>query len=267
MEQLCLMSLAGEIDRLFQLPLSEFTPARNELLKRAPAQEKLHIQALHKPNVPAWAVNQLYWRERKVYDLLVRTAERLRAAHAQTIKGRSVDLAAVELPHAAAVKRAADRVRDILARSGDAATSATMNAVMDTLQALPGGGEPGRLTRPLAPLGFGALSAIVKGAKTPKGLAEIVTFARPKPPKPNPEVASAEAKRAKAEADKRQREIETELKGLDRELAAARKALTRAEAAKADADREVERSAADVSRRRAEVDRIERDVRRLRERQ
>ena len=257
------MSRAGEIDRLYQLPLGAFTAARTELVKNAPAGDRAGIQSLQKPNLPAWAVNQLYWRERKAYDALVRAAERVRAAHAQTIKGRSVDLAAVELPHAVAVKRAADRIRDILAKAGEAATTATMNAVMDTLQALPGGGEPGQLTRPLAPLGFGALSAIVKGAKTPKGLAEIVTFAPPKPPKPSPDVASAAAKRAKAEADKRQREIDVKLKKIDREIATARRAVAHAESAKAEADKNVERALDALRERRAEVDRLERERRQL----
>lgn len=266
MEQLCNMSRADEIDRLYQLPLSEFTAARNELLKRAPAGDKLEIQMLHKPNLPAWAVNQLYWRERKAFDGLVRAAERLRGAHAQAIKGRSVDLPAVELPHAAAVKRAADRIRDILARAGEATTPATMNAVMDTLQALPGGGEPGRLTRPLAPLGFGALGAIVKGAKTPKALAEIVTFAPPKP-KVSAEDAEAAAKKARQEQLRRRKEVDAKLKKVERELKAAREALARAEAAKSDAQREVERANAEWSKRRAEVDRIEKDQRNLREQQ
>lgn len=259
------MSRADEIDRLYQLPLSEFTAARNELLKRSPASEKLDIQLLHKPNLPAWAVNQLYWRERKTYDQLVRSAERLRAAHAQAIKGRSVDLPAVELPHAAAVKRAADRVRDILARAGESATTQTMNAVMDTLQALPGGGDPGRLTRPLAPLGFGALGAIVKGARSPKGLAEIVTFAPPRPPKPSAEEAEAEAKRVKAAEDKRRREVDAKLKKLDTELKVARKAVSEAELAKAKAERAVEVSNTVLRERRDEVDRLERERRLLSE--
>ena len=261
------MSLAADIDRLYQLPLSAFTAARNELLKRAPAGDKLQIEALEKPNVPAWAVNQLYWRERKTYDQLVRAAERVRAAHAMAIKGKSVDLAAVELPHAAAVKRAADRIREILSRAGDSATTPTLNAIMDTLQALPGGGAPGRLTRPLAPLGFGALGAIVKGAKTPKGLAEIVTFALPKAPKPDPAQVAAETKRARDAAARRDRELKAKRSAVERELAAAKKALGRAEAVKADADRAVERANAELSKRRAEVDRLEREMRLLRERE
>jgi hypothetical protein len=263
MEQLCNMSRADEIDRLYQLPLSEFTAARNELLKRSPAGEKLDIQLLHKPSLPAWAVNQLYWRDRRTYDQLVRAAERLRAAHAQAIKGRSVDLPAVELPHAAAVKRAADRIRDILSRAGESATTPTMNAVMDTLQALPGGGEPGRLTRPLAPLGFGALGAIVKGAKSPKGLAEIVTFARPKPAKPSEEEAEAATKKARVEEDRRQREVEAKLKKLDRELKTARAAVARAEQARAAAEQELEEANAELRERREEVDRLEREKRLL----
>ena len=245
---------------MYQLPLAEFTAARTELVKAASAGEKAGLQALQKPNVPAWAVNQLYWRDRKAYDALVRAAERLRAAHAQAIKGRSVDLATAELPHAAAVKRAADRIREILARTGESATPATMNSVMDTLQALPGGGEPGRLTRPLAPLGFGALGAIVKGGKTPKGLAEIVTFAPRKPSEAEAEAARTKARRAE---ERRRREIDAKLKKLDREIRTAREALSRAERVKADADRRVEAAANEVRGRRAELDRLDRERREL----
>ena len=261
------MSLAEQIDQLYQLPLSEFTPARNALLKTVAAADKLKVEVLHKPNIPAWAVNQLYWRDRKIYDALVRAAERLRVAHAQAIKGRSVDLEAVELPHKVAVKRAADRIREILIRAGDAATTQTMHAVIDTLQSLPGGGDPGRLTRPLAPLGFGALGAIVKGAKSPKALAEIVTFAPPKPPKPSAAVAERAERQAREAEAKRERELKSKLTAIERELAGAKKALSRSEDVKADADRAVERANAEASKRRAEVDRLERQARELRERQ
>ena len=97
--------------------------------------------ALEKPSVPAWAVNQLSWRDRRAYDKLIQAAERLRAAHAQTLSGKKVDLSTIELQHKAAVKVATDLVRGVLAAAGNPATPATMKAVIDTLQALPGGGR------------------------------------------------------------------------------------------------------------------------------
>src|SRR5215467_583167 len=62
--------LDAEIDRLYQLPLDEFTAARNVLAKQA-GGEAGRVRALGKPSVPAWIVNQLYWRDRKVWDALV----------------------------------------------------------------------------------------------------------------------------------------------------------------------------------------------------
>jgi hypothetical protein len=168
------------LDRLYQLPLSGFTEARN-LLAKAAGPGGAAIKALEKPSVPAWAVNQLYWRERRTYDRLIRASERLRAAHAQALSGKKIDLPLIELQHRAALKEAADSVRRLLASAGDAATQATMKAVVDTLQALPGGGAPGRLTKALAPLGFGALGALMKRGATSSSLAEVVTFAPPKP--------------------------------------------------------------------------------------
>ena len=82
------MDLESEIDRLYQLPLDQFTPARNALAKDlagAPAQQ---VKALAKPALAAWTVNQLYWTDRKTFDGLIEAAARLRSAHRATIEGR-----------------------------------------------------------------------------------------------------------------------------------------------------------------------------------
>ena len=56
-----------EVARLYQLPLDSFTNERNALAKKLgqPA-----IKQLAKPSVPAWAVNQLFWRHRTEFDRL-----------------------------------------------------------------------------------------------------------------------------------------------------------------------------------------------------
>jgi len=246
-----------DLDELFQLPLSEFTAARNALAKTA-GKDAGAIRALEKPSVPAWAVNQLYWGDRRAYDKLIQAAERLRAGHAQALSGKKVDLSTIELQHKAALKVSADLVRGILARAGDPATPATMKAVIDTLQALPGGGQAGRLTKPLAPLGFGALGALMKGRTTPRKLAEVVTFA---PPKPRPSEVAEEARRAKAAAEKRLKELDAQSARLRKTLAAARTAFEKAERVRAGLEEDLQAASTELIARRGELERVEREAR------
>jgi hypothetical protein len=246
-----------DTNRLYQLPLAEFTGARNAMAKAA-GKSGGAIRALEKPSTPAWAVNQLYWKQRRTYDKLIRASERVRAGHAQALKGRKIDLATLELQHGAAVRDAAGQVRSILARAGDPATAATMKSVVDTLQALPGGGEPGRLTKPLAPIGFGAFGALMKGAASSKALAEVVTFA---PPKPKPDEVAATAKRADEASKRRLRELEAHSKKTAAALKAARVKFKRADAVRAAADAKLQAATAEANRLRAEVSRLEREAR------
>jgi hypothetical protein len=154
------------IDQLYQVPLEEFTAARNALAKEAGKQGP-EIKRLEKPNLAAWAVNQLYWRDRKTYDELTAAAEKLRAAHRQTLAGKAADLRAVETAHRDAIRKATQSARDILAGGGAATSDAVMTAVSETLDALPSADPPGRLTRPLKRSGFEALQgfAVAPGAK------------------------------------------------------------------------------------------------------
>jgi predicted RNase H-like nuclease (RuvC/YqgF family) len=254
-------NLARALDRLFQLPLAEFTAARNELAKAA-GSGAADVRALQKPSAPAWAVNQLYWRERRVYETLVRASDRLRAAHTRAIGGKKTDLSVLELQHQAAVKAAANAIRTILSHAGDPATPATMAAVVDTLQALPGGGTPGHLNRPLAPLGFGALGALMKGAATPKTLAEVISFA---PPKPKADERAEAERQARVEAGKRLKDVEAQLARVGKALAAQRAAVQRAERAHADLDQKLQRATASLSAERSEATRLDRDRRALEE--
>jgi hypothetical protein len=153
-----------DIDRLYQVPLAEFTAERNALaasLGKAGAP----IKALPKPSVAAWAVNQLYWRHRPVYDALTRASLGRRAAHGRVISGRTADLGAADAAHQDAVRAALAAVRALLKEAGDPASPATLNAVKDTLEALPGDDAPGRLTRPLMPAGFEALAGLVPSGR------------------------------------------------------------------------------------------------------
>mgnify|MGYP001176960089 CR=1 FL=1 len=82
--------LDDQIDQLYQLPLDEFTVARNALAKDSGASE---IKKLEKPNLAAWTVNQLYWRNRKAYDEVTKAAERMRLVSIdKTAAGLSIKL-------------------------------------------------------------------------------------------------------------------------------------------------------------------------------
>ncbi len=251
------MATDRSIDALYQRPLGEFTSARNELAKAAGAKGAA-IKALEKPSAAAWAVNQLYWRERRAYDKLIRASERVRAAHAQRLKGKAADLATVEAQHSAAVKDAAEHVRALLAGAGDPATPATMKSVVDTLQALPGGSEPGRLTKALAPIGFGAFGALMKGAVSSKALADVVTFA---PAKPKADEIAEAATRAAAAAAQRLRELETQIAKTNAALTAARAKLAKAEAVRAAAETKFQDAAANARHLAGDVARFESEAR------
>src|SRR5262245_4553773 len=106
-----------DIERLYQLSLSEFTAARDDLAKR-PDVDRAAIKRLQKPNIAAWVVNQLYWRERERYDALVRAAEKLRASQGAALKGKPADIAGAEALHQAALKAAIDRIRRLLSDAG-----------------------------------------------------------------------------------------------------------------------------------------------------
>jgi DNA repair exonuclease SbcCD ATPase subunit len=248
MEELSTMPLDQEIDQLYQLKPEAFTAARNELVKLLPASDRVAVKTLQKPTVPAWAVNQLYWQRRRAFKALVDAAERLRTAHAQQLAGRHPDIQAAERDHRDALKAAADEIREILKEAGEPASHQTMNAVTETLQALPGRADYGRLTKPLKPLGFEALSGLVRG-----GGATIARLADKRPPMPPPKPPAARSpaddkaaakreaeakKREQAEARRQAAERDRELRTATAEARTAAAELSRAEMALARVQRE-----------------------------
>jgi len=55
--------------------------------------EAKRVRALAKPTVVPWAVNQVYWHARSVYEQVIKSGERLRAAQIASLEGRrGVDL-------------------------------------------------------------------------------------------------------------------------------------------------------------------------------
>jgi hypothetical protein len=251
--------LAGQIDRLYQLPLDEFTAARNALAKESGAAGA-EIRALQKPPLAAWAINQVYWRGRPAFHAFNASAAALRAAHTGVVSGKRADLRAAGKAHEEALDAVAKAALAILRDAGQPATDATRQAILTTLRALPASSDPpGRLTQVLQPTGFELLaglsaSSAVTARSVPAPAKTSNGAAGPKPKNAAQTKALAKAKeavaaavRAERAADEKARREEFEAARATREaeratsaLAKARQALESAQDAVETAEREAE---------------------------
>ena len=252
----------AQIDGLYQLPLDEFTAARNALAKAAGAAAA-EIRALQKPPIAAWAINQVYWRGRPAFHALTAAAAALRAAHTAVVTGKKADLRAAGTAHEDALEAVVKLAIAILGDAGQPATDATRQAIATTLRALPASTDPpGRLTQVLQPTGFellaGLPAAVSLGAARPPGAAvrqKEPTSGAGSPKKDAArEKALAKAKetvaaalRAERTAEQHARREEFEAARTTREaeravrdLAKAREALEAAEEAVETAERDAE---------------------------
>lgn len=230
-------SLDDRIDQLYQLPLGEFTAARNALAKESGGRAA-DVKKLEKPNLAAWTVNQLYWRERKAYDEVVEAAERMRAVYKQMLAGKTADVRGAEDIHQEALKEAKQAARRLLEEGGHANPDSVMMAVAETLDALPGQEPPGRLTKPLRRMGFNVLEGVPISAK-----------AGPVKARPDKKTAGKEQtprERKASEAD-------------EREAAMARERLRFAEAAEREAEASLDRATRAVERAQRTRERVERE--------
>lgn len=250
-------SLDAEVDKLYQLPLEEFTAARNALAKEAGA-DGADIRKLQKPPLPAWAINQLYWKNRGVYDALVNAASELRAAHQAVLGGKHGDLRGASQAHDEALDEAQRAALDLLEAAGHKPTDATRQALINTLRALPSSDPPGRLARTLQPGGFEMLAGFQIAPGKAAAAARSAPAVERKPARAGKgarereDRSAAAARRAAAreavtQAARELREAETELKRQEFAAARASKEAERAEArleqareALAAAEREVE---------------------------
>jgi hypothetical protein len=259
------VSRDADIDRLYQRPLDEFTGARNALAKGA-GKDSGAIRALTKPPLAAWAVNQLYWQDRRTWDSLIDAAENLRRVNKAVLAGRSGDVRAAGAAHDAAVRDALKATLAQLATAGHPVTGATRQAIVNTLRALPADEAPGRLTRALQPGGFEMLAGMsvaaparkdtkdTKGTKSTKERAQSKEDARALT---QAREAAAAADRALKDAEQAVRRHEFEIARAARDEERAGRALEQARAALDEAQRSLataERDQADVESRRTQAE-------------
>jgi hypothetical protein len=166
--------LDRELDALYDLPLEEFTKARNDLVSRLrkahQSEAAAEVRALKKPPIVAWAANRLARDEPKLTAALLEAGERLRETQQRALAGNAK---AEEVADAAAVERETIRALLSAARGhfGDRATSPLLDKLSQTLRAAAVDAaarpllERGRLTEELKATGFGPLEAVKSTAR------------------------------------------------------------------------------------------------------
>jgi hypothetical protein len=241
------MTTKNDIDALFQLPLAEFTAARNALaakLKKAErADEAVEVQVLTKPPVSAWAVNQLYWRHRNAFDRLIGAGDRLRTAQASQLRGKGGELKEPLEARRAALAELTKHAATLLRESGHNPSPDLMRRVTTTLEALATYGSrtsasaAGRLTEDVNAPGFEALADLLpdKGARTrdhDPGQRRVLPFVSQRERKVSREKLSPEERKRQAEGERKQQlaSATAALRDAERSLADARKGAERAEA-------------------------------------
>ena len=156
-------TIESEIDRLYGLPLAEFTKERDALARRlraeADATTAATIAELRKPVLAAWVVNRLAREQRADVKALVDAAAEIRAGKPRC--GRSLSATADELVRAG---------RETLAGAGRPATDAVVRDVATTLRAAAAAEPPelllrGRLTEPFEATGFEAMAGAAPGVR------------------------------------------------------------------------------------------------------
>jgi hypothetical protein len=236
-------SLEREIDRLYELPLDEFTSGRNALARRlksdGESEAAEQVAALAKPSLPVWAINQLARQEKTRVRALLDAGAKLRKAQERALSGGGSDaLRTAQADEREAIRDLVERAEAILEQAGRPPTRPTLERIRSTLAAA-ALAEParstlkaGRLTDELQMSGFDVLAGI---EPAPRGKA-----------KPPDELA--ERRQKKAEIERERRRLQKQAVELNDRAEKAEKSAEEAEEAAAEA-----RELADVERRAADA--------------
>jgi hypothetical protein len=244
-----------QVDRLYALPLDEFTAARDELARNLrregdgdPAAE---VKRLRKPSVAAWALNQVRRENPGQVDELIDAGRRLREAQEGLLTGgdrEPLDRAAEdERRLVAELARHAERE---LVAAGRPVSAAVQERLRGTLHAAATDPEArellgsGRLVHEYSPSGLGPLSA-GKAATRP-----AAARGRSKPAQAD----GALARKARA-LEERLEKARAKQEELDEEASEARRGLREARRQAARAASTLERAEAAEEQARASAQR------------
>lgn len=229
------MTYADAVAALYRSSQEQFVSERKRLAAELKAAGDkagaAQLGKLARPTLSAWAVNQLWWQARELFDELLATGERLRQG----------ELAA-SASHREALAALRSRAAGLLTEGGHAVNDATLRRVATTLSALAATGSfdpdpPGALSADRDPPGFDALGSTFAAAPAS-------ATSRPVPAQPNaaraPEAsisaapatplstsaasaaATRQAAEARRQAEERQRQKEEAVRREEAERQAAR---------------------------------------------
>ncbi len=258
------MTYDEAVSQLFQAPIAEFVAER----KRLAAQIKTggdkdsaaKLLKVGRPSVSAWAVNQLWWKERALFDELFATALLVRGG----------DLAAMPA-HKAVVAKLHAAALAILTAAGNAAADATMHRVDITISALAAAGgfepePPGTLVADREAPGFASLGIAPGPALSivPAPAGDAADAHAEKAHAEKAHAAKAHAEKAHAEKAHAEKEEAKKAAGREKEEAGEKEAARKEEAREKDAARKEAAREAEARRLQAEAVRAARDdVKRL----
>jgi hypothetical protein len=272
-----------EVDRLYTVPLEQFTPARDALAARlkiaGDAAESARVKALRKPSAPAWAVNQLARRYPKQVEVLIAASDQLRRAQQELLQGAPAgDLWEATLAERAAVGELMKAAEWLLKESGLGSSRGTLDRISDTLYAA--AADPtgrtllrrGLISQEMRRAGFGDM--IASASSSPR----VRASAKPSRPAPKAKPmagptsrqvleaerasvrATREAERAEAEAHR----LEKAMRRADDEALQARKRADAGARAAADAKAAATATRREATEARREADRAEARLDKLR---
>lgn len=261
---------AEVVDRLYGLPLEQFTPQRDlaarELRRAGDREAAGEIAKLPKPTPAAWTANLIAREQPELIEALLEAGEALRGAQEEALAGgggaplreamgaqrRAVDAvmtaAQAYRPAGRALSRAmADRLRTTLqAAAGDEALSAALAAGRLVDEAQAGGAWP---------LGPEPEGPEVVGRRRPRTRAQAPAETAAGEKGDAAEAAAREAaERARAELEEELRRLRGTLRVRERAVAAAEEEADRARSAAVEAAEQLARAQRDAEDARADAE-------------
>jgi hypothetical protein len=235
------VDLEHELDRLYGLPLDDFTSERDKLARalrgEKRAEEADAVKALRKPPVPVWAANQLARRNRRDVDLLLDAGHRLRESQRGLLAGEDPEnFSQARATQREALRKLRRTAEELLEQERGSAPEGTVDRVVRTAELASVSDEGrellarGRLTEEGELSGFDALAAMTTGLP-----------ARPRSRKPKPKPAQEHKRTPRAPEPDR------------RAIAAARDELRRARNRERQARERLERAERDLAARKTEA--------------
>ena len=236
-------TLEREVDRLYALPLEEFTAGRNALARRLKSdgdnEAAEQVAGLAKPSLPVWAINQLARQEKARMRKLLDAGAKLRKAQERALSGGGSDaLRTAQTDEREAIRDLVEQAGVLLEQTGRSASRPVLERIRSTLGAAALAEsarstlKAGRLTDELQMSGFEALAGIEPAPRE----------------KAKPRDELAERRQKKAEIEQERRRLEKRARDLNDRAEKAEQSAEQAEETAAEA-----RELADESRRAADA--------------